>query len=260
MRWVVGDVQGCGRTLDALLQKIGFGDGDELWLVGDLVNRGRHNVHVLRRARDLGAKVVLGNHDIHLMARAVDLVPPKKQDTLQDVLEAPDGEALLAWLRARPFVHCDGGALMFHAGLLPGWDLDFLLDLNQRLMAWMKAEPLAIAASFRANRDPGPTRAEDARALGVLIGVRMLDAEGAPTRDFVGPPEEAPPRLTPWYAAHPGFEGHTAYFGHWSALGYRRLGAFVSLDSGAVWGRHLTAVCVEDGAVVEQTTLDEDLP
>ncbi len=261
MRWVVGDIQGCGRTLDALLARVGFSDTDELWLVGDLVNRGRRNVRVLRRARELGAQVVLGNHDLHLMARAEGLVPPKKQDTLQDVLGASDREELLAWLRSRPFVHHQGGDLMFHAGLLPGWDLDFVLALNRRLMAWMEVDPAGMAAAFRAGRDPGRGRAEDARALGVLLGVRMLDADGQPTRDFVGPPEEAPPdlNLTPWYDAHPGIRGHTTYFGHWSALGHRRLGPFVSLDSGAVWGRHLTAVCTQDGTVVEQPTLDEDL-
>ncbi|MEM1023626.1 MAG: symmetrical bis(5'-nucleosyl)-tetraphosphatase [Myxococcota bacterium] len=260
MPWVVGDVQGCARTLDALLDRIGLSHGEELWLVGDLVNRGRHNVEVLRTAMSTGARVVLGNHDLHLLARAARLVPAKDRDTLDDVLRAPDREALLEWLRTRPFMHRQGGKLMIHGGLLPSWDLAYVDELNRRLVGWMGADPMGLLASFRAGREPAPERAQEARDLSVLVAVRTLDAQQTPVRHFVGPPEEAPAGLVPWYEAHPGLEGHTTYFGHWSALGHRRLGAFVSLDSGAVWGRHLTAVRTEDGQVVRQPTIDEDLP
>ncbi|MDA0694377.1 MAG: metallophosphoesterase, partial [Proteobacteria bacterium] len=39
--YVAGDLQGCLRPLTAMLDKVDFNvDCDELWLVGDLVNRG----------------------------------------------------------------------------------------------------------------------------------------------------------------------------------------------------------------------------
>ncbi len=41
-----------------------------------------------------------------------------KEDTLQEILAAPDCDDLLAWLRARPLVHVEGAWAMVHAGLL----------------------------------------------------------------------------------------------------------------------------------------------
>ena len=68
--YAVGDVQGCWRELEALLHKVQFQDSDELWLAGDLINRGPDSLKVLRELRKFGAKtrIVLGNHDLHFLA------------------------------------------------------------------------------------------------------------------------------------------------------------------------------------------------
>lgn len=68
----------------------------------------------------------MGNHDLHLLAVAhgnSDYLGPK--DTLTPILEAPDSEELLTWLRYRPFLHHapDFGLTMIHAGIPPQWDL-----------------------------------------------------------------------------------------------------------------------------------------
>src|SRR5262249_20115225 len=95
--WAIGDIQGCKATLDRLLARIALAPGDRVWLVGDLVNRGPRSLDVLRWARDLGdrAVCVLGNHDLHLLARAAGVAGAKRRDTLDDVLGAPDRDALI---------------------------------------------------------------------------------------------------------------------------------------------------------------------
>src|SRR5262245_29992253 len=108
-RYAIGDVQGCYGELHALVEKIEFSaDRDQLWFVGDLVNRGPKSLEVLRFVGGLGANaiVVLGNHDLHLLALAYGTSRKRRSgDTLDAVLEAKDRDALLEWLMARPLAH-----------------------------------------------------------------------------------------------------------------------------------------------------------
>jgi bis(5'-nucleosyl)-tetraphosphatase (symmetrical) len=107
--WAIGDVHGCWLTLQRLLESIHWDpDRDSLWLVGDLVNRGPSSLDVLRWACENRGRltVVLGNHDLHLLARAVGAAKARKEDTLDEILEAPDQGELLAWLRSLPLVQC----------------------------------------------------------------------------------------------------------------------------------------------------------
>src|SRR5918993_2502718 len=135
-RYAIGDVQGCYDELRALVERIGFSaDRDQLWFVGDLVNRGPKTLEVLRYARALGdnAIVVLGNHDLHLLALAYGSGRKRKSgDTVDAVLEAKDRDALLKWLMNRPLAHFDSDSsdLMVHAGLIPQWNVSDALALS----------------------------------------------------------------------------------------------------------------------------------
>ena len=254
-RWIVGDVQGCGRTLEALLSQIGLGTDDELWLAGDLVNRGTANARSLQVAMDLDAKVVLGNHDLYALGRALRGRKPKRDDTLNDIVERKGPNGWVEWMRALPLYRREGEVAMVHAGFLPEWSEEDILrragDVSKTLAT--STEILDAWLDWRHVHD-GP--AFDAR---VLTCIRMVDAQDRLARDHKAAPEEAPPELVPWYRRHPGISGATLFFGHWAALGHRKLGACVSLDSGAVWGRHLTAYRAEDGTTLTQLTDPRDL-
>ena len=123
--YAIGDVQGSFEELQALLGTIGFErNKDCLWFVGDLVNRGPASLATLRFVRDLSARArtVLGNHDLHLLALAHGVVKEREDDTLAEVLAAPDRDELLDWLRRLPMIHVEGNYVLVHAGLLPQWD------------------------------------------------------------------------------------------------------------------------------------------
>ncbi|MES1263106.1 MAG: symmetrical bis(5'-nucleosyl)-tetraphosphatase, partial [Peristeroidobacter soli] len=126
-RYAIGDIQGCCDELKALLARLEFSaDRDELWFVGDLVNRGPQSLETLRFVRALGANatVVLGNHDLHLLALAFgNKRKIKDGDTLDAVLAASDRDQLLEWLLRRPLAVYDEPRKDFlvHAGLVPEW-------------------------------------------------------------------------------------------------------------------------------------------
>ena len=134
MRYAIGDIQGCAAELSELLARLAFSpDRDELWFVGDLVNRGPRSLEALRLVRSLGANatVVLGNHDLHLLAVAFGASPIGRTDTLDEILAAPDRDALIEWLLTRPLAHFDPlrGELLIHAGLVPEWSAPQALAL-----------------------------------------------------------------------------------------------------------------------------------
>jgi bis(5'-nucleosyl)-tetraphosphatase (symmetrical) len=276
--WIVGDVHGCPRTLSRLLERADVDlDRDRLFLVGDLVNRGRASLTVLRWAvetsRRCGARFdcVLGNHDLHLLALAREVAVARPSDRLGRVLGAPDREQLLGWLRERPLALRVDETLVVHAGVEPHWTLDDTLERAGRASAALRG-PLADSLLRReptAGSQPDDEAAasstiadlEAIRAdLSILTRVRMFDQAGEPSA-FSGPPNEAPPGLTPWYAM-PGrrtAEG-TVVFGHWAALGLHVAPGLFGLDSGCAWGRRLTALRLEDGLVVQQRVARSERP
>lgn len=254
-RYAIGDIQGCMDTLERLLASIAFDRAkDELWIVGDLVNRGPRSLDVLRWARDLGerATIVLGNHDLHCLARMAGVANAKKRDTLDEVLAAPDRDELMEWLRQRPFLHVEGEHLMVHAGLHRSWttararELAGELEAGLRGPAWRTwiAQTSGSAPTWREKR----TGAERVRALlGFFVRVRMCEPDGDAIADFDGAPEEGPRGAVPWYELEPpALSTHVAVFGHWAAHGARQGKRWISTDAACVWGGALTAVRLED--------------
>ena len=253
--WAIGDLQGCFATFEHLLRAIAFDVRvDRLWLVGDLVNRGAGSLEVLRWCRDHDAVVtaVLGNHDLHLLAAASGLRKLKGRDTLQPVLDAPDAEELLAWVRARPLLVRQGDHVLVHAGLPPWWSLEEAEGHARRLEGRIAAGERAILMPLPKRRpaawDPAASWADQV-ALSAFVAMRCLDSDDRLVRGFKGPPEERAGSWRPWYDLWNGPE--TVVFGHWARLGHRRGAHWLALDSGCVWGGPMTAVCLDDDRVVQ---------
>ena len=101
---------------------------------------------------------MLGNHDLHLLAVSAGLRTERPGDTIGEILDAPDADALLDWVRHRPFVHAENGMLLVHAGVLPQWDDTLVL------------EPPTSPA--RCARPTGATRCRSCTATSRTNGVR----------------------------------------------------------------------------------------
>ena len=259
--WVVGDVQGCFSTFEALLDRLEFRPGrDRLWFVGDLVNRGPDSLGMLRwgyRHRD-SLVSVLGNHDLHLLAQREGVIPARPRDTLAPVLEAPDVEELCDWVAELPFVHREGGHLLVHAGVLPGWGLTEIESGGKAASEALARDRVGFLRALYALRGDGPAGdgpscendfSAAVTAASVFTRIRIADRAGRPAFDFDGAPENIPPGHRPWFEGVSLPDGLTVLFGHWAALGVMVSGGAVCLDSGCVWNGSLTALRLEDGAL-----------
>ncbi len=259
--YAIGDVQGGYSQLRRLLDMCRFDPArDRLWLVGDLVNRGTESAEVLRFVKGLGSRAVavLGNHDLSLLAISAGGIPPRPGDTIQDVLDAPDREELLGWLRARPLVHLEEGYLMVHAGLLPAWSPEQALALSREVEAALQGDGFGeFCARMYGNR---PERWDDGHGgydrLRVIVNamsrLRVCTLDGAMDFAYSGNLEHVPEGLVPWFDL-PGraSEGTTVVCGHWEALGLRLRDDLIALDTGCLWGGRLTAVRLEDRKVFQ---------
>ncbi len=233
MHWVVGDVQGCARELEDILERVRFDPArDELICTGDLINKGPDSLDALRLWRDVGGRGVIGNHDVYgLCAHSGRW--ERRPDTLDALFRAPDGDELLALLRALPpLLHLHGGdggpgTWIVHGGLHPEWH-----DLH------------ATAARL----DAGPHDDDWLLGAEVSFAVRArCCTAGGEMSDHDGPPEECPEPFRPWTDFYTG--AARVVHGHWAWRGHYREGNTIGLDSGCVYGRELTAWCLEEDRV-----------
>jgi bis(5'-nucleosyl)-tetraphosphatase (symmetrical) len=234
MRWLVGDIQGCALELEELLEEVRFDPNrDELWCLGDLINRGPNSLETLRLWRDVGGRGVLGNHDVYALL-AHSGRKKRHPDTLDALFEADDAEALLERLRALPLLaHLPGGdgvrdVWVIHAGLNPTWGK--LTKLAKRVNT--------------ASHDDDWLESPDVR-----FGVRVrCCTEDGKLCAHSGDPLGCPPPARPWDEFYTG--DALVVHGHWAQRGYYRTDRTMGLDTGCVYGGQLTAWCQEEDRIV----------
>lgn len=257
--YAIGDVQGCYTELRHLLDHVGFDPArDRLWLVGDLVNRGPDSLAVLRFVRGLGASAVtvLGNHDLHLLALASGTMARREKDSsLFPILDAKDGGELLDWLRRQPLLHDDPtlGYAMIHAGLPPQWDLAQARACATEVEVVLRSER---STEFFTQMYGDESLQWDEALVGwdrlrfitnCLTRLRYCDEQGRLALKPKGAPGTQPEHLLPWFKlAERRSRDARIVFGHWSTLGCHFADGVFALDSGCLWGGHLTALRLDD--------------
>jgi bis(5'-nucleosyl)-tetraphosphatase (symmetrical) len=267
--YAIGDIQGCYDEFAGLLGKIAFDPSrDRLWIVGDLVNRGPNSLGVIRLVRSLGdaAVVVLGNHDLHLLAIHYGGHSIKSGDTFQDVLMAHDAEENCRWLRRLPLLADDErlGYVMTHAGVPHIWSLDFARRCAREVEAVIRgADFRDFFANMYGNRPDlwhdGLLGLDRWRVItNYFTRMRLIDESGRLDFSHSGALDAAPPGWYPWYqlrARNP--LPVKIVFGHWAAIdGFTGESSAIALDTGCVWGRALTALCLETGEQVSVPARD----
>ncbi len=203
---IVGDVHGCRRELEQLLDKIAFTAGDRLIFVGDLVARGPDSLGVLDVVRRTGAIVVRGNHEQKLVSwKEAKMARLRGEDAREVKLGAIHGrlaptlrpidwsllETSLLWLDLP-----EHGIRVVHAGVQPGVPID-------------RVKPSTLMR-IRTVRDDGRP-SQEGQDTGVLWGAR-----------YSGPPH--------------------VVFGHNAAPGLQLHRWATGLDTGCVYGGRLTAL------------------
>jgi bis(5'-nucleosyl)-tetraphosphatase (symmetrical) len=252
--FAIGDIQGCYDELLALLKKINYNsDKDQLWLAGDLVNRGPKSLETLRFAKKHAQAVVLGNHDLHLLASAANQRKPKRKDTLQQILDAPNADKLLDWLRQQPLMHHDknSGYTLLHAGLPPQWDLNAASIHADEVQRILRSDQHSSFFQHMYGNIPNQwsdslTGWDRLRCItNCFTRLRYCTREGILDMEEKGPPGSQPEGLKPWFAwKHRASRDMKILFGHWSTLGNYDGNNVHALDTGCLWGGTLTAMKV----------------
>jgi len=259
--FAIGDLQGCYAEFRQLLDLIRFDRAkDRLWLVGDIVNRGPDSLSILRFVRELNDAVVmvLGNHDLHLLMVAENCARLHRNDTLQEMLSAPDRDELLYWLRYQRLLYVEGNYVMVHAGLLPSWSVEQAALLAQLVEAALRSRDFHQLCSHMYGNQPDhwEDSLEGYARLRVIINamtrMRVCTPDGRMDFAHKGLVRDTPAGYLPWFETpNRASREATIICGHWSALGLQIRNNLIALDTGCLWGGSLTAVRLEDRKVFQ---------
>ena len=264
--YLVGDVQGCLRELKALLAKIHFNPAhDQLWLAGDIIARGPDSLDTLRFIKSLGdsAKMVLGNHDLHLLAIHAGLKKANPKDNLSALLNATDITELTDWLAKQPLIRQlpDENAFISHAGISPQWTIEQALEqaaaAQQKLSSASRNSWLALMYGNSPNNwHQANTEIEKFRyTINAFTRMRFCNQDLSLEFDCKEEPQLAPANIIPWYQLSKTVEQTSWLFGHWASLmGNCPQPNVYALDTGCVWGNHLTILRWHDKKIFTQAS------
>lgn len=252
-RYAIGDIQGCYKQLIELTDKIGFSPSrDQLYLVGDLVNRGPQSLEVLQWIYKYQDSIinVLGNHDIYLLARHQGICEPDDDETIHDILNYPQVNKLMDWLKCYSLIVSSPDYILVHAGIYPHLDFNMLLSIDQEFSENLKAHNNKQFLRYIFGNKPNKWSDDltPYQQMKFLVNsctrMRYLDPDDYSINyKAKGGLGCQPDNLVPWFKLpfHPTID-KKILFGHWAALGFYHDAKFISLDTGCVWGRRLIAI------------------
>lgn len=260
--YAVGDIQGCLKPFKKLLADSPIDlSVDQLWIAGDLVNRGPQSLQTLRYIKKLSKrmgerlKVVLGNHDLHLLALSCGVRKTDVTPGLKEILNAPDCDELIDWLRHQALMVRDpvSKSVMVHAGIYPGWRIKQAATYAQEVEAVLQGPAHVKLLKKMYGKQPSRWR-EDLTGwpryrfiINTMTRMRFCTRSGGLSFNYAGAPGGQARNLYPWYDAQIAVprKNWRIVFGHWSSAGAWFNDNHIALDSGCVWGERLTLARID---------------
>ena len=259
--WAIGDIQGCHSSLQQLLNhsEIANDKNARFWFCGDLVNRGPDSLAVLDTIMAMGEKAitVLGNHDLHLLGMVAGLRKPGRLDTLDEILNSPKLSIYVDWLRSRPLAHLEDKHLLVHAGVWPGWSAQDVINMSKQVQLRLQSHDWQEQIKNMYGNTPvlwDENLDADQQfrfTVNSLTRMRMLHNDGSLDFEHKGEPIYKND-FKPWFSMpNRKAQDTTIVFGHWSALGLYVQPNLIGLDTGCIWGKHLTALRLHDRKFIQ---------
>jgi len=260
--YAVGDLQGCLKPLKQLLKSSPFEvEHDQLWIAGDLVNRGPQSLQTLRYVKKLSVKmgsrlkIVLGNHDLHLLALFCGARRSTVTPGLQGIINAPDGEDLIDWLRHQPLMVRDAQSksVLVHAGVYPGWHVKQAAIYAREVEAILQGPNYPELLKNMYGNQPSQWQenlsgwARYRFIINAMTRMRYCTRKGGLSFNYDGAPGGQARNLYPWHELPMQIprKNWRIIFGHWSSADAWFNGNYVALDSGCVWGEKLTLARID---------------
>ena len=256
--YAIGDIQGCFYSFQDLLDKISFNSRhDDLWLVGDIVNRGKFSLETLLWCYEnqKNIKIVLGNHDLHFLAVFFNQRNFNQKDTLSYLLNSKKINQLVDWVLSWPLLFLDKKHILVHAGIHPCWSIDGANQYAKETCMMMQSDPENFFQNMYGNspdkwRDDLKMEGKMRFTINSMTRMRCLNKEQVLDFVYNGGLLDLPPTLKPWFNFKSNFKRDKKIIsGHWSAIGVYQHPYGVSIDSACVWGKKLTAISLEDNNI-----------
>ncbi|WP_427501224.1 symmetrical bis(5'-nucleosyl)-tetraphosphatase [Methylomonas sp. MED-D] len=205
--YAIGSIDGHFSALRKCLDDVGFDPAtDRLWLTGNLVGAGLESLEVLRYVKGLGksAVCVLGNQDLELLMQAAGFSPA--QDSHRAVLEAPDRDELLNWLRRRGLIHHDSklNYTLVHSGIPAEWTRSQMLTFAYEVESVLsQSNYLAFLENRKQDQSRWHAKLRGWKRLNyianALTQMRYCTEQGKMDFQARGPVSEQAAGLMPWY-------------------------------------------------------------
>ena len=211
----VGDIHGCYEEFLSLLEKAQYSpQKHRLILVGDVINRGPFSFEMLKWIKSNKVEVVLGNHEFVFLKEVKKGVLRDSFKTLKEQM-AGDFSSWVKWIQTWPLYIEEEDFIVIHAGLVPG------------------EHPSASNPNYLLH-----IRNWDA-VKGIPV-VRAKDKKQIEIQDK---------SFLPWYEFYKGKK--TVIYGHWAMQGLMLRENTIGLDTGCVYGEHLSGIFLPERKIVQ---------